>query len=59
MTETENVVKITVVPVDNGISVLMVGNRLEITANIGAADIEKMRYILSKYEEILRLLADS
>jgi hypothetical protein len=38
------------------ISVLQVGNRLEITANVDAAGLEKLKELLSHYEQILKLL---
>jgi hypothetical protein len=38
------------------ISVLQVGNRLEITANVDATGLAKLKEILAKYEEILKLL---
>ena len=38
------------------ISVLQVGNRLEITANVDAAGLEKLKELLSHYEKILKLL---
>ncbi len=44
-------------PVDNEINVLQTGNRLQITADIDAKGIKKMRDVLVKYEEILQLLA--
>jgi hypothetical protein len=39
-----------------GISVLQIGNRLEITANVDAAGLKKLREVLSCYEQILKLM---
>jgi hypothetical protein len=38
------------------ISVLLVGNSLQITANVDAAGLVKLKDVLNKYEEILKLL---
>lgn len=44
-------------PTDNDINVYLTGNRLQITADVDAEGIKKMRDVLVKYEEILKLLA--
>jgi hypothetical protein len=44
---------------DGDLSVLLKGNRLEITADVGLAGIERLKEILGKYEEILKLLEPS
>jgi hypothetical protein len=41
---------------DGDLSVLLKGNRLEITADVGLDGIERLKEILGKYEEILKLL---
>ncbi len=46
-------------PTDNDINVFLTGNRLQITADVDAEGIKKMRDVLVKYEEILKLLSDS
>jgi hypothetical protein len=38
------------------ISVLLVGNRLEITANVDDKGLEKLKQVLEQYEKILKLL---
>jgi hypothetical protein len=38
------------------ISVLLVGNRLQITADVDSAGLVKLKDVLTKYEEILKLL---
>ena len=38
------------------ISVLQIGNRLEITANVDADGLAKLKDILGKYEEILKIV---
>jgi hypothetical protein len=38
------------------ISVLLKGNRLEITASVDADGLAKLKDVLAKYEEILRML---
>jgi hypothetical protein len=38
------------------LSVLLVGNRLQITANVDAKGIARLKQVLDKYEEILKLL---
>jgi hypothetical protein len=40
---------------ENELSVLMSGGRLKISANVDAEGLQKLKEILSKYEEILRL----
>ena len=40
----------------NDINVFLTGKRLQISADIDAAGVERMRDVLAKYEEILNLL---
>ena len=39
----------------NDISVLLAANRLQITADVDAAGLEKLEKMLAKYKEILKL----
>ncbi len=39
----------------NDISVLLASNRLQITADVDAAGLEKLEKMLAKYKEILKL----
>lgn len=45
-------------PIDGELSVLLRGNRLEITADVDRAGIARLRDVLAKYDEILALLGD-
>ncbi|SHL60201.1 hypothetical protein SAMN05444159_6336 [Bradyrhizobium lablabi] len=40
----------------NDISVLLAANRLQITADVDMAGLEKLEQMLAKYKEILKLL---
>ena len=41
----------------NDINVLLTGKRLQITADVDAAGIKRLKQMLTKYEEILKLLS--
>lgn len=43
--------------VTDDITILLTGNRLQITADVDADGIKKLRDVLTKHEEILQLLA--
>jgi hypothetical protein len=47
---------ITADPTSQQIDVLLRGNRLQITADVDAAGVAKLKEVLAKYEEILNLL---